>query len=346
MSKRPHQTVELTRVRLLEFLREPEILFWVFIFPIVLAVALGIAFRTQGEKVLKIGVLGSEGAAALHAPLAAAKGLEATVFAGEHEARRALFAGEILLLVEPANPVVYHFDPDRPESRLARLEVDAALQIAAGRTDPRPSLDREVTEHGARYIDFLIPGLLGMNIMGTGIWGIGFALVQTRQRKLLKLLLVTPMRRPLFLLSYINARLIFLVLEVAILLLFASLVFHVPLRGALVSFALLCLVGAMSFAGLGLLLASRAKTAEGVQGLMNLAMMPMWLLSGVFFSYKNFPDAMQPICKALPLTALNDSLRAIMLEGTSILDLGPQLGIMAAWGALCFALALKLFRWH
>ena len=346
-NRRPRQIVELTRIRLLEFLREPEIIFWVFVFPIILAVALGIAFRSGGEQVLKVGVLGdAEAAEALRAPLEEAEGLEPIVFEDEEAARRALVSGEVPLLVEPGEPLAYHFDPDRPESRLARLEVDAVMQAAAGRTDPRAVEDREVTERGARYIDFLIPGLLGMNIMGTGIWGIGFALVQTRQRKLLKLLLVTPMRRPLFLLSYILSRLVFLVLEVAILVLFAALVFDVPLRGSLISFSVVSTLGAMSFAGLGLLLASRAKTVEGVSGLMNLAMMPMWLLSGVFFSYKNFPEAIHPVCQALPLTALNDALRGIMLEGTSILELWPQLLIVTGWGVLCFLLALKLFRWN
>ncbi len=340
-----HQIVELTRVRLLEFLREPEVIFWVFIFPIILALALGIAFRTGGEKTLKIGLLESEATSALRVPLEEASSIEPVTFEDAAEARRALVAGEVLLLVEPGEPLAYHFDPDRPESRLARLEVDAALQAAAGRTDPRAVQDREVTEHGARYIDFLIPGLLGMNIMGTGIWSIGFSLVQARQRKLLRLLLVTPMRRPLLLLSYILSRVVFLVLEVAILVVFAWLVFGVPLRGSIVAFSVFSLLGAMSFAGLGLLLASRAKTVEGAQGLMNLAMMPMWLLSGVFFSYKNFPDAIHPVIMILPLTALNDALRGIMLEGTSILSLGPELGIVAAWGALCFVLAVKLFRW-
>jgi len=345
MSRTP-QLVELTRTRLLEFAREPEAIFWVFVFPILLAVALGIAFRGGGEKVLSVGVLEGAGAPELLAPLERAPGLKAIPLPDEASARRALVAGDVLLLVEPGEPLVYHLDPSRPESRLARLEVDGVLQAAAGRVEPRATHEVEVTEHGSRYIDFLIPGILGMNVMGTGIWGVGFALVQTRQRKLLKRLLVTPMRRAYLLLSYVLSRLFFLVLEVAALVVFGILAFGVPLRGSLLAFSAVCLLGALCFSGLGLLLASRAKTIEGVSGLMNLAMLPMWLFSGVFFSYKNFPELMQPAIKALPLTALNDALRAIMLEGSSITELGPELAIVALWGVACFLVALRIFRWQ
>ena len=199
---------------------------------------------------------------------------------------------------------------------------------------------------GSRYIDWLLPGLLGMNIMGTGLWSMGFAVVQARTRKLLKRLMATPMPRTSYLLSHLLARLVFLVLEVGALLLFGRLAFGVTSAGALWLVGLLALLGAFSFSGLGLLIASRARTVEAVSGLMNVVMLPMWLLSGVFFASSNFPDAAQPFIRALPLTALNDALRAVMLEGRGLAAIATQVAVLFAWGITTFVLALKLFRWR
>jgi ABC-2 type transport system permease protein len=340
-----HPVVELTTARLREFLREPEAVFWVFIFPILLACALGIAFRTKTDPPVYVGVEQTPGAEQLLAVLKSARGIEARAVV---PARLdiALRDGEVQLVVRPGTPPVYRYDPSRAESRLARLAVDEALQAAAGRRDVWRAGAETVVLPGSRYIDWLIPGLLGMNIMGTGLWGIGFSIVQARTRKLLKRLLATPMIRSEYLLAHLLARLVFLGLEVAALMVFAWLVFHVPMRGSLVAFVAVALVGALSFGGLGLLLASRARTIEAVSGLMNFAMLPMWVLSGVFFSSANFPGAMQPVIHALPLTALNDALRGVMLDGRTLTGVAPQLLVLALWGGGCFAVALKIFRWR
>jgi len=171
-------------------------------------------------------------------------------------------------------------------------------------------------------------------------------LADMRIRKLLKRFLATPMRRRDFLISVMLSRMIFTVPEVLVLLLFGWLAFSVKNHGSLFSLVFLIVYGAASFSGLGLLVASRAKTIETVSGLMNLVMLPMWLLSGVFFSAERFPDVMQPFIKILPLTALNDALRAVMLEGKSLADLGWELGVLGVWGLVSFAVALKIFRWQ
>jgi ABC-type polysaccharide/polyol phosphate export permease len=158
-------------------------------------------------------------------------------------------------------------------------------------------------------------------------------------------MVATPMRRSHYLVSQITGRLVFLVLEVGVLLAFARLVFGVPLRGSIQALAAVCLLGALTFGGMGLLLASRTRTIEGISGLMNLAMMPMWICSGVFFSTARFPDAVQPLIQALPLTAVNDALRAVMLDGASLAAVGGDLAIAAAWCAASFGAALALFRW-
>jgi ABC-2 type transport system permease protein len=184
-----------------------------------------------------------------------------------------------------------------------------------------------------------------MNLMGTGMWAIGFSLVQQRSGKLLKLFIASPMRRWHLLAAQVLARLVFLTLEVGILLGFAVVALDVPMRGPIASVAVVCVLGALSFVGLGLLVAARPRTIEGVSGLMNFVMFPMWIFSGVFFSNQRFPAALQPFIQALPLTALNDALRAVMLEGAALASQIPELAILTGWGLIGFAGALKLFRW-
>jgi ABC-type multidrug transport system permease subunit len=224
--------------------------------------------------------------------------------------------------------------------------VDDALQRGSGRSDPVPVKDRQVSEPGSRYVDFVVPGLLGMNLMGSGIWGLGFAIVDARRKKLLKRMIATPMSRTQFLASFVLSRLTMLIIEVGALVGFAVLVFGVPVRGSPLSLLTICLLSALAFGALGLLLASRTQTIEGASGLMNLVMLPMWIFSGVFFSSTRFPDALQPFIQALPLTAVNDALRASMLEGAGLTSLAPELAIVAAWLVVSFLLAVRLFRWR
>ena len=341
---RNHPVFQLTISRVREFYREPEAMFWVFGFPIVLAAALGLAFRNKGPGAISVGVLAGPGDSATVRALSPDSSLRPVIL-DSAEAGVRLRSGRIAILVVPGHPVTYRFDPTRDESRPAQLAVDRALQRAAGRTDPVATRTDHVTAPGSRYIDFLIPGLLGMNLLGSGIWGVGFAVVNARQKKLLKRFMATPMRKSHYLLGFILSRLVFLVVEVAALVGFGWLIFGVGIRGSWLALAGIALLGSLCFSGLGLLIASRARTIEGVSGLMNLAMLPMWILSGTFFSYSRFPDAMIPFVKALPLTALNDSLRAVMIDGTSVLHLGPALAVVASWGLVCFGIALKIFRW-
>ncbi|HYO64041.1 MAG TPA: ABC transporter permease [Pyrinomonadaceae bacterium] len=374
-----HPLAELTLTRLREFLREPEAVFWVFGFPILLAFALGIAFRNTGPEKIHVAVetggAQSSVADALADTLRRTPDLEVLALAPE-EARQALRSGKVALVVRPDDSTTnvattnapnadaseatargalpegsrasyeYRFDPTRPESRAARLVVDDTLQRAAGRGDVARSAEVKITEPGARYIDFLIPGLLGLNLMGSGLWGVGFGIVTARMRKLLKRLSATPMRRSHYLASFVLSRMVFLTLEVSCVLVFVWLVFGYDVRGSLASMSVLLVVGAFTFSGLGLLVSSRAETIEGVSGLMNLVMIPMWLFSGTFFSSERFPAFFQPFIKALPLTALNDSLRSVMNEGAPLAANWSALGVLVAWCVLSFVVALKLFRWQ
>lgn len=345
-SRRPRWLAlqELTRVRIYEFLREPEAVFWVFAFPIVMTCALGLAFRSRPDPPVIVGVPHGAAAAPLVRTLEQAGGFILRDVEGEDVAK-ALRDGRVHVVISADSPPVYRYDPDRAESRVARLAVDAALQRAAGRQDAfRPS-DDAVRAVGSRYIDWLVPGLLGMNIMGTGMWSTSFAIVTARTRKLLKRLVATPMPRSAYLLSLLGSRLVFLVAETVVLVGFAWVVFGVAVHGSLWSLAVICLLGALTFGGMALLVSSRARTIEGVSGLLNLVMVPGWVFSGVFFASSNFPDAIQPVVQALPLTALNDALRAVINDGESLTALWRELVTLGAWGVGSFALALRWFRW-
>jgi ABC-2 type transport system permease protein len=340
-----HPLFEITRVKFLEFVREPEAIFWVLVFPVLLSLALGVAFRTKPPEALAIAVQDGPGASQAREALSGDRALAPRILS-EAASREALRAGRVALVVIPGPTVTYWFDPTRDESRVARLAADAALQGSAGRADAVTAKDRLMTEKGSRYIDFLVPGLLGMNLMGTGMWGIGFSIVTARSRGLLKRLIATPMRKRHYLVGQMLGRMAFLIPEVGLLVGFAALVFDVPVRGSVIALVLVTILGGLAFTGIGLLVAARPRTIEGVSGLMNFVMLPMWIFSGVFFSPARFPDALQPAIHALPLTALNDALRAVMLDGATIAAVVPELAIVVGWGLAAFGAALWLFRWR
>lgn len=343
-----HPLWQLSLVRFREFIREPEAVFWTFLFPILLATGLGIAFRNRAPEKPNVGIVRSlPGSEALIAVLGSDSAFVIQQF-DDSAARRALRTAAVALIAVPHrnDSVEYRFDPARSEARTARMMIDQAVQKAAGRADPVRISETTISEKGSRYIDFVVPGLLGMNLMGSGIWGIAFSIVTARNKRLLKRLMATPMSRTHYLLSYLVSRLIFLAIEVGSLLGFAALIFGVPMRGSLITLSFVCLIASISFGALGLLISSRARTTEGVSGLTNLVMLPMWIFSGVFFASSNFPEAVQPFVRALPLTAVNDALRANMLEGATLSQIMPQIGIIAFWGIAAFVAALKLFRWR
>ncbi|MEO7189918.1 MAG: ABC transporter permease [Vicinamibacterales bacterium] len=338
-----HALMQLTLLRLREFTREPEALFWGFGFPILLAIGLGVAFRNQPPQILRIAAVTPTLTEALaREPLLEVREL------GQQAADDALRTGVVLLVAVPGpeDSVIYRYDDTNPEARTARMIADRAVQVAAGRSDPVRSQDDVARDVGSRYIDFLVPGLVGMGIMGNAIWGLGFSIVDARRRKLMKRIVATPMPRHYYLLSFLMWRMLLLLVEVGVPVGFGVLVFGVPVRGAVLHLTAICVLGSLAFSALGLLIASRARTIEAVSGIMNLVMMPMWILSGVFFSAQRFPDAVQPFIKVLPLTALVDALRANMLRGVGLSDLGAQIVPLVICLVLCFSLALRVFRWR
>jgi ABC-2 type transport system permease protein len=339
----------LLKARMLELKREPEVVFWVFVFPVLLALGLGIAFRNKPADITSIAIVQGPGAPEAlamiqHSPRNSS--IHAQILDRE-PALQGLRLGKFDLLVIPngRGGFEYRYDPARPESVLSHAEVNDALQTAAGRKDPLSTTTVASSEPGSRYIDFLIPGLIGMNLMNSGMWGVGFSLVDMRQRKLLKRFVGTPMRRSDFLLAIMSSRIVLMVIEIGFLLVFGVLFFHMRVLGSYLTIALLGAIGSVTFGGVGLLTASRAQKIESISGLINVVMMPMWIFSGVFFSYERFPAMVQPFIKILPLTALNDSLRATILEGASLASQSGRLLVLLLWGGISFVLALRWFRW-
>jgi ABC-type multidrug transport system permease subunit len=344
-----HPLVELTLARLRELVREPEILFWAFVFPVVMSVALAVAFPGQGSREVRVGIVSGSGdtssADAIRRALADADGVAVRELTDAEQAR-ALRQGDVHVVVIPTTPPTYRFDPEQDGSRVARLVVDDLLKRAGGRPDLWTAREEPVIVAGSRYIDWLIPGIVGMNIMSTGMWGIGFSIVHARLRKLLKRLVASPMRKREYLLAHMFARMVFLAPEVAAPLAFGAIFLGLPIRGSVGAIAVVSLAGAFAFTGLGLLAASRPRTIEAISGILNMTMLPMWILCGVFFSASNFPPAVQPLIRALPLTALNDALRAVILEGSTLASVSRELVLLAIWAIVPFLLALRLFRWR
>ena len=352
-----HPLIELTIARFKETVREPEVLFWVFVFPILLAVALGIAFRERSEDKLRIAIETSPRSVEISKLLLMDKDIEPVVLDAK-EAGEQLRKGKVDLIIGPdkdvgpqegetfPNKLVFSYDQTRPNSEIARMASQDAIERGLGRKDMVSISDNRVVTPGSRYIDFLIPGLIGMNLMGSGMWGVGFGVVLARTRKLLKRLAATPMRRSHYLLGFMLSRMIFLVPEVAVLVVLGWIIFNVKVFGSIPDLVIVSVLGSMTFAGLGLLVAARSKTIEAASGWMNFIMMPMYILSGSFFSYERFHAFAIPIIRALPLTALNDALRAVMSDGRPLYSIWLELTVLTAWWVISFGVALKTFKWQ
>jgi ABC-2 type transport system permease protein len=341
----PESLVRLLHARLIGFLREPEAVFWTFGFPVLIAIALGVAFRNKPAERFHVAVEERSGAAQIDHALAADAGV-ATVILPAERARQALRTGRVSLVVVPdGTRVTLRYDPTRLEGRAARLAVERALDRAGEMPHAYAMDEATVTEPGSRYIDFLVPGLIGMNVMSASMWGIGWSIVDARSRKLLKRYAATPMPRSHYLLSFILAHMVLVSASFALMVGFARLAFDVRVFGSYPALWAVVLFGAASFAGVAVLCAARTDNSETLSGLMNAVMLPMFVASGVFFSSEQFPAVVQPLIHALPLTALNDAMRAVMNDGASLTAIWKQAAVLCGWGAAGFALALRAFRW-
>lgn len=355
---------QMVLTRLIEFIRKPQAVFWVYFFPLMMAFSLGIAFREKPVQEMETKVaLASGGSDRLSAPITSIpawieslKGFQIVKEMPEsgkgslESALDLLRRGRVDAVIEwteasgPAG-IRVHTDPTRIESTLAKARLEAAY-AKSQHPELKPFPEVPLSLGGLRYIDFLIPGLLGINLMGGGLWGVGYALVDLRVRKLLKRFAATPMKVSDLLTSLAISRFIFTMGQLLVLVGVSWLTFGVTIRGNFFEFLFLVCLGGFCFLTIGLFVACRVTTYEAVNGIMNLVMLPMYVFSGVFFSAERFPEFMAPAIKILPLTALNDALRAIMNEGRSLSSLGLELGILTFWTVLCLFLAIRFFKWR
>lgn len=344
-----HPILAITIARLREFVRRPEAVFWVYFFPVLMVVVLGVAFRNKPVEVFQVDIVNGPKSKMISAWLDSDEQLKTSIVSRE-EAIERLRLSKTTLMISAINGEVdnieYQYDPVRPGSVASRNLADQRLQTALGRQDVIESNDVTFSEPGNSYVDFLVPGLLAMGLMGGGLWGVGYAIVDMRIRKLLKRLMATPMRRTHFLIAMMTSRLVFMIPQIILLIVFSYFLFGVKVHGNWFSILLIIILGAIEFAAIGLLVASRANTMETASGLMNLVMLPMWTLSGIFFSYERFPEIVQPVIKVLPLTPVIDALRALMMDGKSIGTLTGEIAVIGAWSVIPFTIALAIFRWN
>ena len=350
-----HPLVQLVIARLREFWREPAAVFWVYGFPLIMMISLGIAFRHRPVEKIQVDLVNSDRMEAFHDYLENGNNahqdfidISSIEIHDEETSQLRLRTGKTALVVAhvESEGLVFSYDPTRPGSILVRNALYDRIQRWSGREDKVTVSDDPVSEAGGRYIDFLVPGLLGMGLMGGGMWGVGFSIVNLRIRKLLKRYLATPMKRSHFLIAMMISRVLFTIPEMLILVWGAHWLFGVENQGSFLAVVVLVFLGAFEFAGIGLLIASRAETTETVSGLMNLVMLPMWIGSGVFYSVDRFPASVQSVLNQLPLTPLIHGLRAVMQDGASLVVLLPQLMVISLWGLITFGLALWWFRWQ
>lgn len=336
-----HPLVQLLLVRLRTFQREPEALFWTFGFPLVLTLVLGIAFRPVEGEPIAVVVIEGAGADAIVARLERDDELTITRVDDEAAARRLFVRSSALAIVEgSADRPALHTDPTRPESRLAHARVERALIDA-----PIAVEDAPMREPGTRYVDFVVPGLVGMNVMTVCLWGIGWNVVESRSKKLLRRLAVTPMKRRHYLGAFLLAHVVLVLVTLAVVLGFAWASFGVSIEGRALDYVVIVVLGCLAFSAMGVLLASRTDNVEVLSGMVNAASLLQLVASGVFFSTSRFPEWALVVLRGLPLTALVDALRAIALEGRGLLELPVEVAVLTTWTILAGAIGVRIFRW-
>ncbi|MEI7724051.1 MAG: ABC transporter permease, partial [Bacteroidota bacterium] len=327
------QLVQLILANIKELIREPGVLFWGIIFPILMSLGLGVAFTKKKDVVTNIAVIGqnhliyqpSDSASLLLSFFLTNKAvsgqdhqghitrkltiqddkLGSTTFIFQaltwKEAMILLKRGNLnIVLDEKSGLVQYHFDPMNPDAQLAYLKLSKLLNAPGivaknGNTDVEP-----LTVGGTRYIDFLVPGLIAMGVMMSCMWGVSYAIIERRSKKLLRRMVATPMKRSNFLIALITVRVLMNFVEAGLLVLFAWLAFNITIQGSIPAALALFIAGNFAFAGISIFISSHTAKTEIGNGLINALSMPMMVLSGVFFSYHNFPEWSIPVIQKFP----------------------------------------------
>ncbi|HLN55454.1 MAG TPA: ABC transporter permease [Bacteroidales bacterium] len=357
-----------------EIIREPGVLFWGIVFPILMSLGLGLAFTKKGDVIRKVAVItdsrvnenpvitsflaekcekndtSAEDSWRYRYKITDDKLGNSVFMFYEMEwvdAMKLLKRGTMNVLIAASpDSVEYHFDPMNSDAELTYLKLSSVIGYGEVHASIPGTVIRPLTTTGTRYIDFLVPGLITMGVMMSCMWGISYTVIEKRSKKLLRRLVATPMRKSHFLIALITVRIVMNVIESLTLLVFAIIVFKMRIQGDLTSLVLVYLAGNVAFAGLAVFVSSHTASTEVGNGLINAVVMPMMVLSGIFFSYQNFPDWSHGFIKALPLTMMTDSFRSIINEGSGLLDVALPIVILLTIGAVLFSAGLKIFKWH
>jgi ABC-2 type transport system permease protein len=363
--------IQLILIHYREFIREPGILFWSIIFPVMMAWVLGIAFSKQNELVQQVALIENpvaqnkelrqflddadyvnnpekEGHDYLEKTIQNEKLGKTTYRFLETDMDGGLLLlkrGQVnLILKEYPDSVVYFFDPVNPQAKMAYVMLSSIIKnehLVYETASISP-----LTQKGNRYIDFLIPGLMVMGVMNSLLWGISYALIEMRSKKLMRRMVATPMKRSEFLISFFVARLSITIIEATLLLSFAFAYFHISIQGSIPAMILVFLAGNIAFSGIAILISSRTANSRIGTGLINVIVLPMTVLSGIFFSYHNFPDKVIPVIQKLPLTMMADSMRSVFIEGAGIVQVSLNALVLSLLGIVCFIIGLRTFKWY
>jgi ABC-type multidrug transport system permease subunit len=372
------QLGQLINALLLEIIREPGVLFWGILFPILMSLGLGLAFSKKTDQVRKIAVINTtehpqvltDSSVLVHfftnrcekntkngseewqwkysiKDQKSGNSIFLFYYLKWDEAVRLLKRGTVnMLLTETDNLVEYHFDPMNADAQLSFLKLSPFIgtaQVAAVNEGPEV---KPMTVTGTRYIDFLVPGLIAMGVMMSCMWGISYGIIEKRSKKLLRRLVATPMKKSYFLIALITVRVAMNFIEASVLFFFSLIAFKMTIQGSIPALILLFIAGNIAFAGLAVFTSSHTSNTEVGNGLINFVVFPMMILSGIFFSYQNFPEWSLPVIKYLPLSILTDGLRSIFNEGAGYNEVAIPILILTATGALFFSAGLKIFKWH
>ncbi|MFO8111631.1 MAG: ABC transporter permease [Desulfosalsimonadaceae bacterium] len=385
------QFLHLTLAHLKEVTRQPAILFWGIIFPILLSIGLGMAFTRAAETEHHIGFTNAdESGSAPRAPDVIEALFSSSMRDPDHtlgildetsfmltvrddmlgdtlyifdagswdESILRLKQGRIHLIMEitDAGDVMYHFDPQNQDARLAWHALRTLVGVDAPPTDGEFKTPATIPDTGARvspleipgtrYIDFLVPGLISMTVMMSCMWGISYGMIDKRSKKLLRRMVATPMVKSHFLAALMLVRIFINIVESALLVFFAWMIFDIAIQGSAGALVMVFMAGNIAFCGIAVFVSSRTANTEVGNGMINAVVMPMTLLSGVFFSYHNFPEWSIPVIGKLPLALLVDGIRAIFTEGAGLAETAPAAILLFLTGAVFFTAGLKIFKWH
>jgi ABC-type multidrug transport system permease subunit len=361
-----------------EIIREPGVLFWGILFPILMSLGLGLAFSKKADVTRKVAIVNNG-----ETPMPGTSNSILSDFLQDNceknlselkedwkwkyviqeeklgnsiflfynmewsEAMKLLKRGTInVLIIGTNNSVEYHFDPMNSDAELTYLKLSNIIGGGKIHIEKTNSEIKPLTVTGTRYIDFLVPGLITMGVMMSCMWGISYGIIEKRSKKLLRRLVATPMKKSHFLIALITVRITMNFIESLILFLFALLTFKMTIQGDITALILMFLAGNIAFAGIAVFVSSNTSNTEVGNGLINFVVFPMMVLSGIFFSYHNFPDWSIPVIQRLPLTTLTDGIRSIFNEGAGYNEVALPILILTATGILFFSAGLKIFKWH